>query len=68
MKAIKRIFGDEKFLSRADGSVESVLLSTAEYLKIVEFLEDQKLVDYIKEAEVGPFLSKEDALRYLESD
>ncbi len=68
MEAVKRIFGDEKFITGADGIVESVLLSTAEYLKIVEFLEDQKLMDYIKEAEGEPVLSKEDALRYLESD
>jgi len=68
MEQIRRIFGDERFVTGKNGIVEGVLLSIAEYSKIVDFLEDQKLVDFFKEAEGTPLLSKEEALKYLGND
>jgi hypothetical protein len=68
MNKMQRIFGDEKFITDTNGHIEGVLMTIAEYSKIIDFLEDQKLVDFIKEAEYEPVLSKEEALRYLGSD
>ncbi len=68
MEQLQRIFGDEKFVTGVNGEIEAVLLSISEYAKLVDIIENQKLADFIMDAEQEITYSKQEALRFLEID
>lgn len=60
--------GNEKFITNDSGKVESVVIPIKKYNEIIELIEDYGLGLAIKEAENNEYLSKKDAVKYLNND
>lgn len=67
MKTLSKKLGSERYITDANGEVESVILSLAEYEKVINLLEDYGLGLAMKEAESDKTFDKGQALKYLDN-
>ena len=64
MKTVSKKLGSEKYITNANGEVEYVILTLADYERIIELLEDYGLGLAMKEAEADKTYDRAHALRY----
>ena len=58
----------KQFIYDAHGKAEYVVLSIAEYERLVELIEDNALGEAMLAAEGAPLYNKEEALKFLENE
>ena len=68
MNTVLKILGHEQYITNLQGETEFIVIPAEEYKQLIEFIEDYGLGLAMQEAEGNKTYSKEEALRFLDTD